>query len=336
MASSRTAAAVNSKGRGQGHTVRALSFMLRAPEAGVAIVCVILAIVFGLMRQTFVSNANLETVSQFVAPWAILASGEIMLLICGEVDLSVGQVFALAPFVMNFAYVAGVPFLLAMVVALGVCAFLGFCIGVISVIFRVPSFITTLGALLLFNGLTLTLSGAFPVDTPNTPLAPLFGGWQYSEIAWAVVIAFLMHGLLRHTSWGLHTVAVGGNATGAAEAGIHVRRIKIGNFIMCSTLGGFAGIVNAFHVTSIDPNAGGSNVMFLAIASSVIGGTSLMGGSGTVLGGLAGAAVLGILQDGFTLLGVNAFAFDIITGAAILITMIANVRFADLRRKRRI
>ena len=145
-----------------------------------------------------------------------------------------------------------------------------------------------------------------------------------------------MHGLLRHTSWGLHTIAVGGNATGAAEAGIHVRRIKIGNFILCSMLGGFAGIINAFHVTSIDPNAGGSNVMFLAIASSVIGGTSLMGGSGTVLGGLAGALVLGILQDGFTLLGVNAFAFDIITGAAILITMMANVQFADLRRKRRI
>jgi simple sugar transport system permease protein len=336
MASSRTAVAVKPPSPGKHPALRALGITLRAPEAGVAIVSVILAIAFGVMRPAFLSNANLETVSQFVAPWAILACGEIMLLICGEVDLSVGQVFAMAPFVMNFAYMAGLPFLLALVVALGVCAFLGFCIGMISVVFRVPSFITTLGALLLFNGLTLTLSGAFPVNTPNTPFAPLFGGWQYSEIAWAVVIALLMHGLLRHTSWGLHTVAVGGNATGAAEAGIHVRRVKIGNFILCSTLGGFAGIINAFHVTSIDPNAGGSNVMFLAIASSVIGGTSLMGGSGTVLGGLAGAAVLGILQDGFTLLGVNAFAFDIITGAAILITMIANVQFADLRRKRRI
>ena len=336
MTSSRAAAAVKTKQQDKGHPVRALGFMLRAPEAGVAIVCVILTIAFGAMRPAFLSNANLETVGQFVAPWAILASGEIMLLICGEVDLSVGQVFAMAPFVMNFAYMAGLPFLLAMGVALALCALLGLGIGVISVVFRVPSFITTLGALLLFNGLTLTLSGAYPVDTPNTPLAPLFGGWEYSEIGWAIALAFLMHGLLRHTRWGLHTVAVGGNATGSAEAGIHVRRIKIGNFILCSTLGGFAGIINAFHVTSIDPNAGGSNVMFLAIASSVIGGTSLMGGSGTVLGGLAGAAVLGILQDGFTLLGVNAFAFDIITGAAILLTMIANVQFAELRRKRRI
>src|ERR1700739_3064307 len=176
MASSRTAAAVKSTQQDKSQALKALGFILRAPEAGIAVVCVILAITFGAMRSTFLSNANLETVSQFVAPWAILACGEIMLLICGEVDLSVGQVFAMAPFVMNFAYTAGVPFLLAFVVGLAICGFLGLCIGVISVIFRVPSFITTLGALLLFNGLTLTLSGAFPVDTPNAPLAPIFGG----------------------------------------------------------------------------------------------------------------------------------------------------------------
>jgi simple sugar transport system permease protein len=330
------AEAMKSMQRDRSPAARALGVILGAPEAGVAVVCVILVIVFEMMRPAFVTNANLQTVSQFVAPWAIIAAGEVMLLICGEVDLSVGQVFAMAPFVMNFAYMAGLPFLLAVVVALAICAFVGLCIGVISVYFRVPSFITTLGALLLINGLTLTLSGAYPANTPATPLGPLFGAWQYSQIGWAVVIVIVMHSVLRHTRWGLHTVAVGGNTTGAAEAGIHVRRIKIGNFIMCSMLGGFAGIINAFHVTSIDPNAGGSNVMFLAIAAAVIGGTSLMGGSGTVLGGLAGAAVLGILQDGFTLLGINAFAFDIITGAAILLTMVANVQFADLRRKRRI
>ncbi|MDE2239594.1 MAG: ABC transporter permease, partial [Rhodospirillales bacterium] len=180
------------------------------------------------------------------------------------------------------------------------------------------------------------ISGGFPIDTPDGIIATILGGWGYSEIAWAVGIALAMHIMLRNTRWGLHTVAVGGNPTGAAEAGIHINRIKIGNFMLCSLLGGFAGILNAFHVTSIDPNAGGSDVMFLAIASAVIGGTSLMGGSGTILGGLIGAAVLGILQDGFTLLGINAFTFDIITGAAILITMISNTQFAAWRRRSRI
>ncbi|WP_298281824.1 ABC transporter permease [Acidocella sp.] len=313
-----------------------LAFLLRKPEASISLVGIILLIVFQFASPVFFTGPNLQTVSQFFAPWALIACGEIMLLICGEVDLSVGQVFALTPFIMYFVAGAGVPLFLAMILALLVAGLLGLCIGFITVHFGVPSFITTLGAMLLINGLTLTISGGFPVDTPNNLLGNIFGGWAYSEIAWAVGVAVVMHTILRHTRWGLQTIAAGGNPTGAAEAGIRIKHIKIGNFILCSTIGGLAGILNAFHVTSIDPNAGGANVMFLAIASSVIGGTSLMGGSGTILGGLVGAAVLGILQDGFTLLGINAYTFDIITGAAILITMISNVQFAAWRRRSRI
>jgi simple sugar transport system permease protein len=312
------------------------ALLLRKPEASILLAGIILVIVFQILTPNFFTDANLQTVSQFFAPWSLIACGEIMLLIAGEVDLSVGQVFALAPFIMHFATATGMPLIIGVIAALLVSAFLGLCIGLITVRFGVPSFITTLGAMLLFNGLTLTISGGFPIDTPSGMVGTILGGWDYSEILWAVGIAFAMHIMLRHTRWGLHTVAVGGNPTGAAEAGIHIRRIKIGNFMLCSALGGFAGILNAFHVTSIDPNAGGANVMFLAIASAVIGGTSLMGGSGTILGGLIGAAVLGILQDGFTLLGINAFTFDIITGAAILITMISNVQFAAWRRRSRI
>lgn len=312
------------------------ALLLRKPEASILLAGIILVIVFQILTPDFFTDANLQTVSQFFAPWTLIACGEIMLLIAGEVDLSVGQVFALAPFIMHFAIAAGMPVIVGVFAALLVAGLLGLFIGLITVRFGVPSFITTLGAMLLFNGLTLTISGGFPIDTPNGLVGTILGGWDYSEIVWAVGIAFAMHIMLRHTRWGLHTVAVGGNPTGAAEAGIHIRRIKIGNFMLCSLLGGFAGILNAFHVTSIDPNAGGANVMFLAIASAVIGGTSLMGGSGTILGGLIGAAVLGILQDGFTLLGINAFTFDIITGAAILITMISNVQFAAWRRRSRI
>lgn len=312
------------------------ALLLRKPEASILLAGIILVIVFQILTPDFFTDANLQTVSQFFAPWTLIACGEIMLLIAGEVDLSVGQVFALAPFIMHFAIAAGMPVVVGVLAALIVAGLLGLFIGLITVRFGVPSFITTLGAMLLFNGLTLTISGGFPIDTPNGLVGTILGGWDYSEIVWAVGIAVAMHIMLRHTRWGLHTVAVGGNPTGAAEAGIHIRRIKIGNFMLCSLLGGFAGILNAFHVTSIDPNAGGANVMFLAIASAVIGGTSLMGGSGTILGGLIGAAVLGILQDGFTLLGINAFTFDIITGAAILITMISNVQFAAWRRRSRI
>jgi len=131
--------------------------------------------------------------------------------------------------------------------------------------------------------------------------------------------------------WGLHTVATGGNPAGAAEVGIKVRRIKTGNFILCSALGGFAGMLDAFRIGSIDPLAGGSEIMFAAIASAVIGGTLLTGGLGTTVGAFLGALVLAIVKDGFTLLGVSAFTFDMILGAAILVTMAVNIHLSRLR-----
>jgi simple sugar transport system permease protein len=130
----------------------------------------------------------------------------------------------------------------------------------------------------------------------------------------------------------LHTIAVGGNLTGSGEAGIDVTGIKIAAFILTSVLSGFTGILEAFRITSTDPLAGGSTMMFLAVASGVIGGTSLAGGSGTIIGGLIGAMVLGVLRDGFTLNGINAFTFDMIIGGAILVAMVSNIHMQRLRR----
>lgn len=313
-----------------------LAVSLRKPESGVFLIGVALIIVFSSLSQSFLSGANIQTITQFFSPWALIACGEIMLLICGEVDLSVGMVFALSPFIMHFGQEVGLPLIVGILIALIASAIIGFVIGIITVYFGVSSFITTLGAMLLINGLTLMVSNGFPIDTPECLTGNIFGGWGYSGILWAIGLAIIMHFILRHTPWGIHTIAVGGNAYAAGEAGINVRKVKIGNFMICSAIGGLAGILNAFHVTSIDPNAGGSYVMFLAIASAVIGGTSLVGGAGTIVGGFIGALVLGLLQDGFTLLGVNAFAFDLIIGAAILLTMISNVQFSAWRRRSRI
>jgi simple sugar transport system permease protein len=113
--------------------------------------------------------------------------------------------------------------------------------------------------------------------------------------------------------------------------GVKTGFIKIGNFIICSVLGGLAGTLDCFRIGSIDPLAGGTEIMFMAIASAVIGGTLLTGGSGTIFGALLGAVVLGILKDGFTLSGVSAYTFDMILGGAILVTMLINVHLSRLR-----
>jgi simple sugar transport system permease protein len=310
---------------------RLQDFLLR-PEASVIVVSAALILYFEVANPNFITADNIETLSQFVAAPVIIACGEIMLLICREIDLSVGQVFALAPFVMGFAQSAGLPIIAAMVLALAVSALIGLAIGLVTIRLSVPSFITTLGAFFLINGITLTISRGFPANVPvGTALAGFMGAWGYSEIVWAFAIVAVMHVVLRHTRWGLHTVATGGNIIAAAEAGIRIDRIKIGNFVLTSTLGGFTGLMEAFRVGSADPLAGGSNIMFLGVASGVIGGTAIAGGAGTIVGGLVGGIMLGVLQDGFTLQGINAFMFNIIIGAAILIAMVANIHLARWR-----
>ena len=209
--------------------------------------------------------------------------------------------------------------------------------GAVTVYLRIPSFVTTLGTLFFVNGLTLTISRGTPVSPPeDSAFAAFMGEWGYSEIIWTLAIAAVMHVLLRHTRWGLHTIASGANPLGASEAGIQVRRLKLGNFILAALLAGLTGILEGFRITSIDPQAGGNQIMFLAVAAAVIGGTPLAGGSGTIIGGLIGAAVLGILNDGFTLIGINAFTFNMILGAAILGAMIFNIHVGSSRAQGRI
>jgi simple sugar transport system permease protein len=306
---------------------------LRQREASIAVIAIALIIYFQASNQAFLSPANIRTLSQFAAATAIIAAGEVMLLICGEIDLSVGQVFALAPFIMYFANQAGLPLAVGIILALLASLVVGLFNGFVTVVLKVPSLISTLGTLFLLNGLTLTISQGFPVLTPvEGAFNEVMGHSPYSEIIWAIAIVIVMQIVLSWTRWGLHTIATGGNLLGASEAGVYVNRIKIGNFMLASLFGGFAGILEAFRITSIDPLAGGTDIMFSAVAGAVIGGTALTGGLGTIVGALLGTLVLSILKDGFTLLGVSAFTFDLILGAAILIAMILNVRLQIWRK----
>jgi simple sugar transport system permease protein len=312
-------------------------FLLRSREASITIAAILLIIYFWSTAPAFLSIGNIANLAEYAATTAIIAAGEVMVIICAEVDLSAGMVYALAPFVMFFAHQAGVPFVPAILLGLIVAAMVGLINGFITVVLQIPSFITTLGTLFLINGFTLTISNGYPVQPKGTPLVTdLFGGNPISQISWAIGVTLALQFVLVKTRWGLYTIATGGNLVGAAEVGIKVGLIKVGNFILCSTLGGLAGILDAFRISSIDPLAGGTDIMFMAIASSVIGGTLLTGGSGTIIGAFLGAAVLGILKNGFTLSGVSAFTFDMILGAAILITMIINVRLSQLRAAGRV
>ncbi|MGH8948980.1 MAG: ABC transporter permease, partial [Acidimicrobiia bacterium] len=198
--------------------------------------------------------------------------------------------------------------------------------GAISIGFGIPSFIVTLGMGFVINGVTLNISDGFPKQAPSTgAAAAIFGGANFSGLMWVIIIITVMHLILKHTRWGVYTVAIGGNPLGAAEAGVPTRRIKMRNFILAAMLAGFAGVIEGIRVGSFDPGAGVAGPrVFLAVAAAVIGGTALLGGSGTIIGAFLGALVLAILQDGFNLQGVSAFTFTMVLGAAIILAMILN------------
>jgi simple sugar transport system permease protein len=308
---------------------------LRQREATVLVVAVALIIYFAVSSSNFTGSSNLSTwLSQDSAYIMIIAVGEVLLLICGEIDLSVGFISTFAPFLMHYLIdFYGFPGWLAIVVSLLMGVAVGWLNGFLTVSVGLPSFITTLGTGFVLLGLVNTTSHAVAVAIPSPVkgIGQWIGGGTWSEFIWAVILVILGHILLTRTRWGLHTISAGGNLLGAQEAGIKVKRIKYGNFMITGVLGAFVGLQIAFQTTTIDPTAGGYTPMFYAVTAAVIGGTAMLGGVGTILGAALGAIVLGTLTDGFSILGVSANPLDIIFGGAILIAMIANVQLARLR-----
>ncbi|MCO8271662.1 ABC transporter permease [Actinoplanes sp. TRM 88003] len=316
---------------------RVLDAFLRRREASVLLVALALVVYFRVASDVFLSRDNLVNIAQATAPTAIIAVGIVLLLVAGEIDLSVGIVAAFAPFLLHFAVdFYRVPVLPAFVLALAVSAFIGLVNGFIVTQLHVPSFVVTLGTFFAVQGLLLITSHAYPVPIPD-PAKGTFQTWlgagPWASITWAVLIVAVFHVVLTRTRWGLHTISVGGNPVGATEAGIRASRIKIGNFMITSSLGGLVGIMEASRINTIDPNIGGGTTLtFYAISAAVIGGTALAGGSGTIVGALLGALVLAELQNGFNLIGYSANTIYLILGLAILASMIANQYLSRLRR----
>ena len=317
---------------------RGLRVLGRQREATVFVVAAALFLYFAIDKGSeFTSKANLVTVfSDNVAPYAIIALGEVMLLICGEIDLSVGFVVGFAPYLMYFLIAFyHFPGLLAILFALLLGVVVGWVNGFFTVTVGVPSFITTLGTGFILLGLIDTTSHDQPASIPADIMG--IGKWiatyAWSQIIWAIVIAAVFHVVLTRTRWGLHTVSAGGNLLGAREAGINVGRIKYGNFMICALFGAFVGLQQMYYTSNISPTLGSYQWMFYAVTAAVIGGTAMLGGVGTIIGAFFGAVVLGILLDGFPLIGVSADPLFIIFGAAILVAMVANVQLTKLRER---
>ena len=308
-------------------------------EAAVFVVAVLLFAYFWVTNVNFFTKVDLINLSQIAAPIIIIAIGEVFLLICGEIDLSVGFIFTLAPFLLHYLIdFYGVPVIPAILLTLVMGLVVGWCNGFFTVTMGLPSFITTLATGFILLGVVLYTSHAEPaIPSPAlTGVGHWISTYAWAEFTWAVVLTVIFHIVLTRTRWGLHTVSTGGNLLGSREAGIKVARIKYGNFMITGVLGAFVGVQVALQINDIDPSSGQYQPMFYAVAAAVIGGTAMLGGSGTIIGAFFGSMVLAILTDGFNVAGINANVLNIIFGAAILIAMIANVQLARLRGAGRI
>jgi simple sugar transport system permease protein len=330
-------------------------------EGSIIVVTIVVAVYFSVNTSTFFTGANFETLLPYYAPLAILAAGEVFVMILGEIDLSIGAMYMFAPIVFYKFDTAGLGLVPSLILALLVCMAVGAMNGTFVAFLGVSSFVTTLGMLFTFEGLSLILSHGTPVATPGAQshsvivqvhhivnghsitlpekvrhigtFAKIFGGGVFSELIWAAAIVAILQVALTFTRWGLYTVAIGSNKLGAAEAGVRVKLVTVRNFVLCAMTAGLVGIFEAVRSETIQPDPAGPNEQLLyAIAAAVIGGTLLSGGSGTVVGAFIGALFLGILKDGLILQGVNANYLLFYSGLAIVVAMTANVFVGRARR----
>jgi simple sugar transport system permease protein len=308
-------------------------------EGSIIVVTAIAIIYFAASTSRFTTTQSFQALLPYFAPFAIMAAGEVFVMINGEIDLSIGAVYLITPFVFyKLSNGVGLPLVPAMIGALIVAMLIGLINGLAVSVVGISSFVATLGTLFTLDGLTLIISHATQVTTPGTSVvnvgtfAQIFGGGTYSELFWAIGVALILQIVLSFTRWGIFTVAVGGNRLGAAEAGVRVRAVLTRNFVLCALLAGFVGILEAVRAATTTPDPSGSNaILFQAISAAVIGGTLLQGGSGTVVGAFIGAIFLGVLQDGLNIKGVSANYFLFYLGLAVLIAMAFNTYVSRVR-----
>jgi simple sugar transport system permease protein len=350
--SSATESEVQTPARSRQWLEAALAFIARYREPSIAAVAVLLVAYIQFNNSVFLSGPLMSVVLRDTARIGMISVGIVFVMITGEIDLSVGAIFAMAPYLMiRMSADWGWSLWLSAPVAILLGVVVGFINGFITVKLRIPSLITTLGMFFLLTGFTVSFAHSQPIRMPVQepfnlvfgenrfgPLDPLFS-WNgltgFTPIIWTLAIVLILTLVLFRTVFGLHVISTGSNLLAAREIGVRTDRIKIAAFMILGGLASLTGLITATVTGSAAPDAGGSNLTLLAIAAAVIGGTALTGGSGTVIGALIGAFVIACLNNGLVLLGAQATESNIYLGAAILAAMILNVQVDAVRVRRK-
>jgi len=298
-----------------------LKASLRRQEVGLFLVIVVLTLVFGIFNNHFLTGQNGAFVLQSVAVIGIMAVGQVFVLIAGEIDLSVGSVLGLTGAIGAWLMTHGINPWLALVLTLVSGSLIGLFQGGIIVFGKVNSFIVTLGMLSVARGLTEIVTGGLPISLSESVLV-IGQGTIGDYLTWSavvfMVVVVLGQFVLSRSVFGNRVVAIGDNLEAARLGGIPVRRTRLLVFVICSTMASLAGVVYATQSGYAEGNAGAGDELFV-IAAVVIGGASLAGGRGSVVGALLGAVLLGALQNAFVLLHLSPFLQQFSIGVVIVL-----------------
>lgn len=310
-----------------------LKSILKAKETGIFIILIILSIGIQINNPIFFTFNNIMDILRNTSYTLIIAVGMTFVLIAKGLDLSVGSLLAFCGLMAALCMQKGVPIILSVLVGLLAGAMFG-CVNAFCIVkLRIPAMIATLGTMYMARGLVLVITkGQSVYPLPDAFTA--FGKGNVlgipNMVILAVIISIAAHFILTHTTYGRKVYAIGGNPETAGFAGINVAKITASVYVLCGVMAGLSGIMTAARMGSGQPSVGDGTEMTV-ITAVIIGGTSLNGGAGTILGTVFGALLMNVLSSGMNLVGVSAYWQKFVMGLIIIIA----VGFDQYQRSKR-
>lgn len=295
-------------------------------KLGPFLALIVLVILVTIVNPSFIAPTNLLNLLRQVSTNALIAFGMTFVIITGGIDLSVGSTLALSSALMAGTIAAGMDPLLAMILSLVVGTVFGAVNGLLITKGNMAPFIATLATMTIYRGLTLVYTDGNPITGIGDSFIFKFVGRGYLfgipfPVVLMIVSFILLYILLHKMTFGRKTFAIGGNEKASFIAGIKNDRIKTGIYALSGLMASLAGIIITSRLDSAQPTAGTSYEMD-AIASVVLGGTSLSGGRGRLVGTLIGALIIGTLNNGMNLLGISSFYQQVVKGIVIIIAVL--------------
>jgi len=302
----------------------------KRPEFGVFVGFLIVFIGFSFAADRFLTFDSIAGIITVAAELGIVTAGITFLMIAGEFDLSVGSVLGVSGMIFAITATAGIPHIVGLLLALGAAAIIGLLNGVVVVRTGVPSFIITLGSMMLWRGVILAVTGGFPVRYWGESALLFALNGRFAEqlrmsAFWFIAVIAVLTFVLMRTRYGNWVFATGGGPQAARTLGIRINKVKIINFVISAVLAGLAGCIQFARFHSVDPTRG-QGLELEAIAAAVIGGTLMTGGYGSLIGALLGALLVGMVRSGLVMAGAPSYWYQAFIGIVLIVASVVNIR----------